>query len=448
MTDQQRISSNRAFIMAIAGAAIGLGNIWRFPYVVGENGGSLFFLAYLLFVVIMGLPVMIAEIVLGRAGRASPAISFRQLALANGRSRHWSKVAGAGTVAAALILSFYSVVAGWVLFYFGCSLTMDASMASLAGAEQQLKDFLSSPGLVIFGHTLFIVMTMVVSARQVSHGIERLNNYLMPLMYLILVVLVVYTVGFPGFPDAVHYLFGANGESINWTLITEAMGHAFFTLAIGACCLMAYGAYMPENQSILKAVGMVAFMDVLVAIMVGLASFSVVFSEGMMPDSGPGLMFVALPVALHHLPMGTWILPLFFLLLVFAAWTSSINLAEPLVVFLSRVCQSRIKGALSAGFIVWVSGLIPALSFNVFGGVTLPSGKSLFDVYTALPTLFLLPVTGFLILIFSGYVMNRQCFFTELRTSIIIGKVIWGLIRYISPVLVFIVLVFGIFFSR
>lgn len=448
MTDQQRISSNRAFIMAIAGAAIGLGNIWRFPYVVGENGGSLFFLGYLFFVVVMGLPVMVAEIALGRAGRAAPADSFRQLAVANGRSRHWSKIAGIGTVASVLILSFYSVVAGWVLFYFGHSLTMDASMASMEGAQQQLNDFLSSPWQVIAGHTLFVVMTMAVSARQVSSGIERLNNQLMPLMYVILVVLVVYTAGFPGFSDALHYLFGANGESINWTLITEAMGHAFFTLAVGACCLMAYGAYMPENQSILKAVGMVAFMDVLVAVMVGLASFSVVFSEGMMPDSGPGLMFVALPVALHHLPMGIWILPLFFLLLVFAAWTSSINIAEPLVALLSRLFQSRIKGALLTGIVVWGLGLIPALSFNVFGGVTLPSGRSLFDAYTALPTTFLLPVTGFFILIFSGYVVSKQCFFTELRTSILMRKIIWGLVRYISPVLVFIILVSGIFFGR
>ena len=445
MTSENRITSNRAFILAIAGAAIGLGNIWRFPYVAGENGGSLFFLLYLVFVIVMGLPMMIAEIIIGRAGRASPASSLRLLAINAGGHKQWSKVAWLGTLAATLILSFYSVIAGWALYYLLGNSFGQFNYSTVVESGLILDQLLLSPSLVIIFHTLFIVMTFAISGRAVSKGIERLNNVLMPLMYLILVLLVLYASGFSGFSQAVDYLFSIKVQAISGGMLIEAMGHAFFTLAVGGCCLMAYGAYMPDNQSVIKAVFIVAVLDILVAVMVGLATFSVVFTEGVAPGSGPGLMFITLPVALVKMPFGSVILPLFFLLLVIATWTSSVNLAEPLVVMVTRLVEgNRSRGAMIAAGIVWLMGLVPALAFNVWNDMEPLPGKNLFDVYTAFPTQVLLPVTGLFILIFSGYVLERKVLVLQL------GLTGWSLhcwqymIRYVSPVLLAIIMINGL----
>lgn len=441
MSSENRITSNRAFIFAIAGAAIGLGNIWRFPYVAGENGGSLFFLLYIIFVVLLGLPVMIAEIVVGRAGRASPASTLRQLAVSAGRTKHWSKLAWLGTLAATMILSFYSVVSGWTLFFLFQSLSGELSGTSIQDTSSTFQQLLESPWQVISYHGLFIIMTVAISGRAVSRGIERLNNWLMPVMYLILVILLIYVSRFSGFEIALDYLFAFKLEAITGGVVLEAMGHAFFTLAIGACCLMAYGAYMPERQSVVKAVLIVALLDVLVAVMVGVATFAVVFSEGLSVDGGPGLMFITLPVALAQMPFGSLILPLFFLLLVMAVWTSAVNLAEPLVVMMSRLCSGfRGAGAAIAGAIVFLVGLIPGLSFSLWKNVSV-DGKTLFDLYTAFATQVMLPVTGLLVLYFAGYVMERKVLVDQLGMEGRTLQVWQFLIRWVSPLLLVMVIV-------
>ncbi len=391
---------------------------------------------------------MIAEISLGRAGRASPASSFRQLAVASGRSRQWSKVAALGTLAATLVLSFYSVVSGWAIYYFIEAVSGDLSDLSITEANHVFEEFLASPSRLILFHSLFIVMTILVSGSKVSQGIEKLNAWLMPLMYFILLALVVYASGFNGFSQAIDYLFAVRMEALEWSVFLEAMGHAFFTLAIGACCLRAYGAYMPQRQSIIKAVCIVALLDVLVAVMVGVASFSVVFTESIEPAAGPGLMFIALPVALGSMPMGDWVLPLFFLLMIIATWTSSVNLGEPLVVLAAKRLGSRWRGAVLTGLVVWLTGIVPALSFNIFSGISPLPGKSLFDVYTAFPTQILLPVTGLLILLFAGYVLDQKRLQEQLGLTGIQFKCWLILIRLVSPLLVVTVLVSGIIKSQ
>ena len=434
------LSSNRAFILAIAGAAIGLGNIWRFPYMAGEHGGSLFFVLYLLFVLLLGMPVMISELVIGRAGRATPALSIRQLAVLSGGSRHWEKLAWLGTLAALLILSFYCVVSGWALFYFTQSVTGQLSQLSAHQAQNIFRTFLANPFSVISFQLMFIVMTLGVSARNIVSGIEALNNLMMPLLYVILVILVMATSQFSGFPRALSYLFTPDWQQLKWSVALEAMGHAFFTLATGACCLMAYGAYMPDRQSVFKAAGVVIVLDLLVAVLTGLATFSVVFSEGLAPASGPGLMFEPLPVALGKLSGGVWLMPLFFLLLIIATWTSSVNLAEPLVVAIARIGKvSRKMAAMITGGLVWLPGLIPALSFNVFDSVRTRSGKTLFDLFTAFPTDILLPLTGFLILLFAGFVIDRKVLVVQLGIHRKLFQPWQVIVRYISPALVLLI---------
>ncbi len=444
MNQKNRITSNRAFILAIAGAAIGLGNIWRFPYIAGENGGSVFLLWYLFFLIVMGLPVMIAEIAIGRAGRASPASSLRQLAVSAGHNKHWSKLAWLGTLTAVLVLSFYSVISGWALYYFYHALNGALDNLNAAQSELMLENLLLSPGKIVLFHTLFISMTMLISGHPVSKGIERLNNLLMPLMYLVLVLLVIYASGFSGFDQAKEYLFAFKYQDVNGSVLLEALGHAFFTLAVGACCLMAYGAYMPEDQSIVRAVLIVALLDVLVAVMVGLSTFSVVFTEGLPAAGGPGLMFVTLPVALSSMPFHVIVLPLFFLLLVIASWTSAVNLAEPLVVMATRITGSRARGAVLSGLMIWCMGLIPALSFNLFRDLEPFPDKSIFDIYTAFPTQILLPLTGLLILFFAGYVMDRKSLVSQLGLRGFTLECWKWLIRYVSPLLLLTVMLGGL----
>lgn len=403
-----RWSSRRAFILAVTGAAVGLGNIWRFPYVAGENGGALFFLLYVFFVLAMGLPVMIAEIMIGRAGRRPPIQALAALAREQGRSAKWSWVAGFGLLTVFLVLSFYSVVSGWSIEYLLSAVRGRFAGASPDAISQALDVFLANPWLVVLNHSLFMILTMVIVAMGVSSGLERLNNWLMPLLYLLLVVLVVYAATTPGFAHALTWLFSPKFTDLTPLVVVNALGHAFFTLAIGACALMAYGAYMPEDQSLVKAVVIVAVLDVLVAVLSGIAIFSVVFSHHLDPTSGPGLMFVALPIAFSSMPFGVPLLAAFFLLLLLATWTSSINLAEPMVASLSAGKLSRPVAALIVGIGVWAAGLLPALSFSTLANVRPIAGMTFFDLVTSVPPDIFLPLGGLMIAWFATNVLARN----------------------------------------
>ncbi len=445
MSDHQRMSTSLGFILAVAGAAIGLGNIWRFSYMAGEHGGSLFLLFYLLFVFLMGVPAMVAEIIVGRAGRATPASSLRKLAVEVGATRNWSKVAWVGMLAAAVVLSFYSVVSGWGGYYLLESLRGNLTGLNSQGLGKFFDTFLSSPWKLILCNTIFLSMTLWVNGRPVARGLERLNCLLMPLLYLLLIALVFYASGLIGFKKALDYLFLPSWEQIDVQVLVEAMGHAFFTLAVGACCLMAYGAYMPASQSVLRAISVVVVLDLLVSILVGIAIFSVVFSDGLDPASGPGLMFVTLPRALNSVAIGEWVLPVFFVLFVIATWTSSINLAEPLVATVARRMNTgRGQASLLVGIVIWLMGLVPALSFNIWKDISV-SGRSLFDLWTGLATTVLLPLTSFLVLVFVGWVMSRPLVFVQLGVSSpALQSVLMVVFRLIAPGMVLIVFGFGL----
>lgn len=408
----QQWSSQRAFILAVTGAAVGLGNIWRFPYMTGENGGSAFLLLYILFVLILGLPVMMAEIMVGRAGRAGPMQSLMNMARENGASPQWRHIATLGAVTLFLILSFYGVVSGWSLAYIGKSISGDFAGQPPNVIGGIFGQFLENVPLLLTCHLIFMVLTMAVVARGVTQGLERLNNLLMPLLYLLLLLLAGYAVTTPGFGEAMKWLFMPNPEAITWKATLDAMGHAFFTLAIGACALMAYGAYMPPEQSLPKAVIAVAILDVGVALLSGIAIFSVVFSHGMEPAGGPGLMFVTLPIAFSDITGGTWLSAAFFVLLLLATWTSSINLAEPMVAMLIDKGWRRGQAAFAVGVAVWAMGVLSALSFNVLsdvfplqalGGIF--AGKTVFDLVSSIPPDIFLPLGGLLIAIFATRVM-------------------------------------------
>ncbi|WP_353981133.1 sodium-dependent transporter [Salinicola endophyticus] len=436
----ERWHSRRAFILAVTGAAVGLGNIWRFPYMTGENGGSAFLLLYILFVVVLGLPMMMAEILIGRAGRRSPMQALAYLASEAGVSPHWRWLGLFGALTVFFILSFYSVVSGWSIEYLVDAVNGGFVERTPAQIGSAFDAFLADPLRMTFNHTLFMLLTMSVVAAGVSNGLEKLNNVMMPLLYVILIVLGGYAVTTAGFGAAMAWLFTPNPAAIDLQVVLNAMGHAFFTLAVGACALMAYGAYMPEEQSLPRAVCAVALLDIAVALLSGIAIFSVVFTHGLDPTEGPGLMFVTLPIAFSELPGGQIWLGAFFLLLLVATWTSSINLAEPMVAMLIGAGWRRGRAALLIGALVWGVGLLSVLSFSTLADVHWIGEMNFFALVSTVPPDIFLPIGGLLIAIFAAWRMLPEAAASALGAPTA-GFRLWrGVVRYVSIPLTAVVL--------
>ena len=440
----ERWGSKRAFILAVTGAAVGLGNIWRFPYVAGENGGAAFLLIYVAFVLLLGIPVMMAEILIGRAGRRGPMQALGALAAEAGASPRWRWLGLFGAFTVFCILSFYSVVSGWSIEFLVASVNGNFNGASAAEIGAGFEAFLAKPGLLIFNHSLFLFMTMTVVAAGVAKGLERLNNLLMPLLYLLLLLLAGYAATTDGFAPALAWLFLPSFEALTPTVVVHAMGHAFFTLAVGACALMAYGAYMPEEQSLPKAALAVAVLDISVALLAGIAIFSVVFAQGMDPTDGPGLMFVTLPIAFSELPWGAVWLSVFFLLLLLATWTSAINLAEPMVATLQGLGLRRSIATAIVALSVWLLGLLSAFSFSTLAEFRPLLGRNFFELVSSIPPDIFLPLGGLLIATFAAWVMPREKVVSALGVGES-GYLVWrNIIRWVSIPLTFIVLMAGL----
>lgn len=441
-------SSRMAFMLAAIGSAVGLGNIWKFPYITGEYGGGAFVLVYLVCILMIGMPVMMAEILLGRRGRRSPINTMRELAATAGASRLWGVVGWGGVVTGFLILSFYSVVAGWALAYVieGVAGAFKGLDGESAGAL--FGELTASPGRLVFWHSVFMLMTTVVVANGVRSGLERLVTWLMPLLFVLLAVLVGYAMAAGDFSHGVHFLFDIDFSRV-FTVCDEAgqcrftaepslvaMGHAFFTLSLGMGAIMVYGSYMPHDASIAGSTVMIAVADTLVALMAGLAIFPLVFANGLEPAAGPGLVFVSLPIAFGAMPGGQLFGTLFFVLLVFAAWSSSISLVEPAVAWLTENRDlPRARAAWLVGGLAWLLGIGSALSFNLWSGEKYQLfGKTLFDIKDFLATNIMLPLGGLAIALFTGWAVGRRLPEGELamRSPVLFGA--WRFtVRYISP---------------
>lgn len=440
----ERWGSKRAFILAITGAAVGLGNIWRFPYIAGENGGAAFLLLYVGFVLLLGIPVMMAEILIGRAGRQSPMRSLASLAGASGASPRWRYLGLFGALTVFCILSFYSVVSGWSIEFLVASVNGNFDGQSPEAIGASFNAFLANPGLLVFNHSLFLFITMTVVAAGVSKGLERLNNVLMPLLYLLLLVLAGYGATTAGFGETLRWLFLPSFAALDATVVFHAMGHAFFTLAVGACALMAYGAYMPEEQSLTRAAFAVAVLDILVALLAGIAIFSIVFAQGLDPSEGPGLMFVTLPIAFAELPFGSLWLCGFFLLLLLATWTSAINLAEPMVATLTGLGWRRSLSTAVVALGVWLVGVLAALSFSTLAEFRPLLGRNVFELLSSIPPDVFLPLGGLLIAIFAAWVLPEAHAVKALGAGTR-GFRLWrATLRFVSIPLTVVVLIGGV----
>ena len=426
-------SSRWVFILAATGSAVGLGNIWRFPYITGENGGGAFVLVYLLCVAVIGVPIMMAEVLLGRRGRQSPINTMRTLAAEEKQSSLWSLLGWMGVIAGFLILSFYSVVAGWTLYYIFTTAFMGFESVKPDDVAGIFDGLLANPTLLLVLHTLFMAFTGLIVSLGVKSGLERAVKFLMPALFILLLIMVGYAMSTSGFSDGLRYLFQPDFSKLTGTSILAAMGQAFFSLSLGMGAIMVYGSYLPSNASITHTSFTIAFADTLVAILAGLAIFPLVFSYGLEPSSGPGLIFVTLPIAFGQMDLGQILGTLFFILLFFAAWTSSISLLEPAVAWLSENRNmSRAKSASIAGFIAWLMGIGSALSFNLWSDIKI-YGLTYFDVMDKLTSNILLPLGGLMVAIFAGWLMKRSSTQQELSISDLVYFIWQILVKFIAP---------------
>ena len=317
------------FILAAAGSAVGLGNIWGFPYKAGTNGGGAFVLIYLACILIIGLPIMISEIMLGKRYRGSPVSTMKAAAKESNNSASWQVIGWGGLIAGIIILSFYSVLAGICLNYIFISLGLEGEIDSLA----KFQEVTSSPLQLLFWHSLFIVITASIIAAGVISGIERMVKLLMPMLFILMIVMVINAVINGNFSQALNFLFSPDFSAVTANTFLSAMGQAFFSLSLGMGAIMCYGAYMSADQDIYESSGIVAGLDTLIAMLAGLAIFPIIFAYGVEPNSGPGLVFISLLSIFADLPLGNLVGGLFFLLLSIAALSSSISLLEPSVAF-------------------------------------------------------------------------------------------------------------------
>ncbi|HHJ34766.1 MAG TPA: sodium-dependent transporter [Gammaproteobacteria bacterium] len=436
-------SNRTVFILAATGSAVGLGNIWKFPYITGENGGGTFVLVYLLCIALIGLPIMMAEIMLGRRGKRSPINTMRALAKDEHRNPGWAWLGWMGVVAGFLILSYYSVIAGWALSYIFRTAGGLFLGATADGVNSIFTDLVSDPERLLAWHTVFMVMTMAVVARGVKNGIEKAVTVLMPLLFGLLIVVVIYAMTTGYFMDGVRFLFTPGTIDSKGVLI--AMGHAFFTLSLGMGAIMVYGSYLTSDHSIVQASIMIALADTVVALLAGLAIFPIVFANGLEPSAGPGLIFQTLPIAFGHMQGGTLVGVVFFSLLVFAAWTSAISLIEPAVAYLvENKGLSRIQAAEWMGVVTWLVGLGTVFSFNIWKDKTLTI-PFLFEKFTFFDTLdyltanVMLPLGGLFIALFSAWVMHQQSTREEMATYPLVYTIWRFLVRFITPLAVIVV---------
>lgn len=434
-------SSRLAFILAATGSAVGLGNIWKFPYITGENGGGAFVLVYLLCVLLIGIPIMMAETMLGRRSRQNPINTMITLSEEAGADKNWHYLGWMGVIAGFLILSYYSVIAGWATAYVFKAFFGSFFGADAAEIKALFNEFTASPVQLTFWHSLFMLATMMVVVRGVNTGLEKAVRFLMPTLFILLVLLVAYAMTFDEYYDqGIKFLFEPDFSKLTANGVLTAMGHAFFTLSLGMGAIMIYGSYLPKDISIGRTAVLIASTDTAVALLAGIAIFPIVFAAGLEPASGPGLIFETLPIAFGNMTGGWLFGIMFFVMLVFAALSSSISLIEPAVAWLiENKDMTRRQACAWSGLATWLLGLGTIFSFNVWSEFKI-FDRNIFQLLDYLTANLMLPIGGFCIAVFSGWIMKRLHTEQELNMSVPFRYEVWRfLICYVSPAAVFLV---------
>ncbi|MEJ2199898.1 MAG: sodium-dependent transporter [Desulfuromonadaceae bacterium] len=435
-------ASRLGFILAAAGSAVGLGNVWKFPYIAGQNGGGAFVLVYLICIAVVGLPIMMAELMLGRHTRRDAVGAFIHL---EGNRSFWLTPGWISVGAAFVICSYYSVVAGWTLDYVYRALMGSFTDQPAAAIEGLFSGLIADGPRQLLWHFLFMILCLGIVIGGVQKGIERWSKILMPVLFVLLALLFMNGMLSKGAWEGITFMFRPDFAKLTAGSVLEALGHAFFTLSLGMAAMITYGSYLSKEEDLLAASLRVVVLDTVIALMAGLAIFSVVFSVGMAPAAGPGLVFKTIPVVFSKIPGGSLLAIVFFLLLAFAALTSNISLLEAQVAYLiDERGWSRPRATTFLAGLAFVVGIPTALSYNSLAEWKVIGDRVFFDSADMLASNYLLPISGLLIAIYVGWFWSGN----EEKQELIAGGAGWVyptwhfLIRYVSPLAVAVVLYF------
>lgn len=436
---RDKFGSKFGIIAAAAGSAIGLGNIWRFPYVAGENGGAAFILVYLLIVFLIGLPVLMSEFALGRNTQRNVFGAFKILA----PKTKWYIIGVLGIITSFIILSFYNVVAAWTLSFLQESITNSFSGLSTLEISDNFNSMIFSGWIPIIWIAIFIICTLAIVIVGIQKGIEKYNKILMPLLFVILIVLCINSFTLPGFKEATNFLFKPDFSKLNASVILSALGQAFFSLSLGMGTMMTYGSYMSKKDNMLSTASSVALADIAIAILAGIAIFPAVFSFGIEPNSGPDLVFKTLPNVFAQMPGGYFISILFFVLLVVAAITSAVSIFEVIIAFCTEELKiSRKKATIFVALAVFLTSSLCAIS-QMPDSPLMIAGYNLFDLCDKGTSLYLLPLGGLLIVIYTAWIFKDASLKDELSSSgkykIVYYKYFRFIIKYVAPIMIILV---------
>lgn len=439
-------SSEWTFVAAATSSAIGLGSLWRFAYLAGQHGGARFVLVYLTCTLLVAAPVLIAQVVLGARGRADPVHAVEMAALESAVSRHWRMIGYLSVVVSLLILSYFSVIGGWLLVYARWLYQGEMAAASARQIGEQFGQLLADTPVQMLAHFVFMAAVWLVVAFGVRRGVGVLTRVGLPLLLLLLLMLVLYAFRMGNMSAALNFLFAPTDVDFTWDSALMALGQAFFSFSLSMGGVMAYGAYLPDRQPLFRLILTVIVIDTAVAIMAGLAIFPLVFAQRLEPNVGPGLMFVTLPYIFGNVQNGGLVGTTFFALVLLAAWGSAVALLEPGTAWLvQRLRWRRPFAALVLAGVAWLLGLLTIFSFSLWP-TWRPGGRSLFAWIDWLSASVLLPLCGLAIAIFVGWRMRREASRDELFVEHPRFYALWRLLlRYIAPPAIGGILVGGIY---
>lgn len=434
MAPREQWTSKIGFILAAAGSAIGLGAIWKFPYMAGMNGGSVFVLLFIISTIAIGLPILLAEFVIGRMGQADAVTALKKLA----PGKKWTIIGWIGFAFGIIVLSFYSVVGGWILSYLARAVTFQFDVKDYG---EFFNTITSNPLEVLLSQAVFLLLTILIVQGGIKAGIERTSSWMMPLLFIFFIILAVRSLTLDGAMEGVRFLFVPDWSQLTGSTFLLALGQAFFSLSVGVTGMMTYASYLPKDERLGQSAFNVSILNIIISILAGLVIFPAVFALGQSPDEGPGLIFVILPAIFEQIPFGHVFLIIFFILMLFATLTSSISMLEIVVSTGIRAKYDRRKRAAWVfGALIFIIGIPSALSFGILADWKI-FGGTVFDFADLLTSRIGMPIGALLISLFAGFVLTMTQTSDELDTHPVIHAIWKFLIRYAAPLAI--IIIFG-----
>lgn len=434
-------------LVAMAGSAVGLGNLWRFPYLVGENGGAAFIILYIILSFVICLPIFISEFVVGRRSQKNAYAAFRDLS----KGSAWKYVGLLTVIVPLVVVSYYSVIGGWSVEYFLKALTFSFTGNSQAALSTMFSDFVSSPWLPLAGHTIFLLASVAIVGIGIKDGIEKFSKIMMPVLFFIVIAIAIYSVTLPGAKAGLEYLFNPDFSKIDGKAIASALGQAFFSMSLGFGTILTYASYVDKKENILFQSTATSLSDLTFAMIAGVAIMPAVFAFGLNPQSGPGLVFETLPFVFGQMPAGGIIAILFFIALLVAAVTSSISMLEVAVAFLVEEKGFSRKWACFCLFVLcWVVGAVCSISFGPLSNFLI-GGRTIFDFFDNLSSNILMTLGSLLTVLFVGWKLKKTDIYDEftnggsLSANVKIFGVLWFLIRFVCPLAIVVIFIYGLF---